>query len=556
MLQGAGYSKAEVMLTIINFARAKLLCQPILDVGANDVGKSARTAVVDVRLMLDYEPRREASHQLQADLVASHMRICYSVPQNREYMRSGYPSEPILAEAAAQQMCTFRKHDRSAILHILRDNMDSGLLDRGERGELVGRELLMSAYDRAIEREDMARRRRESVLLAPSTSDPDSFMTPRSYSSGVSLIAFIEELFTKENARQVMESLPDNIKDETKFRDAFKDAKVRFTHFGKMGDTTGTTSAASWVALTRGMAIITRSGEVAVDVIIPILLYDKKLCEEVVSGLLVQFKRRRHSGPKASYLIDHRTIGFFPKDSLDSERRPYISLVMELGVQPKGTIPTKEPPKSVPSGGTSPSRLDVMSQGHLHHARDTHPRFSIFAYGCSNTVYKGISPEQRNIYQHLLASRDFLTEHPRQHSGALDALGRMKPLWKAGSACYDWVNEKVLRGDASEITTDDDYRLVTTFFDDDLEENVSGPDVVGKDLFTAAASLQHHEPSGLGTSSRQKRDVGLGGQEGRSGPRGRSEDPTDAGSDTSSRKKPRLTGSEKTRVQPRRDLPK
>ena len=80
MLQGAGYSKAEVMLTIINFARAKLLCQAILDVGANDVGKSARTAVVDVRLMLDYEPRREASHQLQADLVASHMRICYSVP--------------------------------------------------------------------------------------------------------------------------------------------------------------------------------------------------------------------------------------------------------------------------------------------------------------------------------------------------------------------------------------------------------------------------------------------------------------------------------------------
>ena len=96
----------------------------------------------------------------------------------------------------------------------------------------------------------------------------------------------------------------------------------------------------------------------------------------------------------------------------------------------------------------------------------------------------------------------------------------MKPLWKAGSACYDWVDENALKGDAPEITTDNDYRLVTTFFDDDLEENVSGPDVVGKDLFTAAASLQHHEPSGLGTSSRRnvmwvweakKAGVGLAG---------------------------------------------
>jgi hypothetical protein len=107
MLRGAGDSEAEVMLTIINLVRAKLLCQDTIDVKATDVGKTARTAVVDVRLMLDYEPRREASYLLQAELVASHMRICYSVPRSREYMHSGYPSEPILAEAAAQQMYAF-----------------------------------------------------------------------------------------------------------------------------------------------------------------------------------------------------------------------------------------------------------------------------------------------------------------------------------------------------------------------------------------------------------------------------------------------------------------
>ena len=124
--------------SIISLARAKLLCQDEIDVGAGRVDEIARTAVVDVRLMLDYEPQRVESHRLQADLVAGHMRICYSVPQSREYMYSGYPSEPILAEAAAQQMYSFRKHDPRAILNILRDDMESGLLDTGECGELVG----------------------------------------------------------------------------------------------------------------------------------------------------------------------------------------------------------------------------------------------------------------------------------------------------------------------------------------------------------------------------------------------------------------------------------
>lgn len=34
----------------------------------------------------------------QADMVASHFRIAYSVPVHREYLRSGYSSEPLLAE--------------------------------------------------------------------------------------------------------------------------------------------------------------------------------------------------------------------------------------------------------------------------------------------------------------------------------------------------------------------------------------------------------------------------------------------------------------------------
>jgi len=63
----------------------------------------------------------------------------------------------------------------------------------------------------------------------------------------------------------------------------------------------------------------------------------------------------------------------------------------------------------------------------------------------------------------------------------------MKPFWKAGSASYHWVDEKVLRGNVPGIATDNDDRLVTTFFDDDLEESGSGPGEGGEDPFIAQA---------------------------------------------------------------------
>jgi len=77
----------------------------------------------------------------------------------------------------------------------------------------------------------------------------------------------------------------------------------------------------------------------------------------------------------------------------------------------------------------------------------------------------------------------------------------MKPLWKAGSASYDWIDEEVLRGDVPEIATDNDDRLITTFFDDDLEESGSGREPSG----------QHREPSGL--NSHQQHEAGSGDED-------------------------------------------
>jgi hypothetical protein len=449
---------------MVEFARAKLLCQNNIDVGHQSLGKpNGRTAIVDIRLTLDYEPRRESTRSMEADLVASHMRIAYSVPKSREYLYSGYPSEPLLAEAAAQQMHTFRSHNQDAILEILVENMQSGLLDKGERGELVARELLVSAYDRAVEQAYTKPGSRTSASPVPF------------YSAGVSLITFINELFTAVYANNILDGRPNNVSSQEKFRDAFKDAKVRFTHFARMADNSATTTEAVWPMLIRSAAILTRPGETGVDIILPVLLSDEAICEEVVTGVLVQIKRRRVKGTMAAYEIDQRSIGFFPKKT-SLHKRPYISLVMELGVQRKPNpvatthVKTKVNATTQPrvtknvkpaihtTTKPTPSKLSLGQPGRLAHPTDHHPRYSIFAYGCSDTVYKGIAPAQRGTYQLLLGSRDFLSDHPRQDESSLSSVRMMKPFWSVGLPCWHWLQESPLK----QMSFDDDGAIDDT----------------------------------------------------------------------------------------------
>jgi len=67
--------------------------------------RAAELAIFGVRLLPSIEPVRMAlSQNLEEYLVERNMCVVYSVPQHRQYMRSGYSSEPILAETAANLM--------------------------------------------------------------------------------------------------------------------------------------------------------------------------------------------------------------------------------------------------------------------------------------------------------------------------------------------------------------------------------------------------------------------------------------------------------------------
>jgi hypothetical protein len=370
--------------------------------------------------------------------------------------------------AAARQMDKFQTltPNTNVMLEALEDEFSSGLLDQGQRGEVVFRLLLSEAYRRGV-RKDYAK---------------DS---PYNFSKGCKLTTFMEELFSKDYAKQILDSVPDNIKIPTNFRTRFKDAIVRFTHFGKMGDDTGTTTHAMFAAFVRCMAIIGWSSQEAVDILIPVLLdYKAKLSESTMTGLLIQVKRRKKKGTRQKYEIYQKKFQFFPSPAYTTDdTRPYVTLVAEMGVQrpisraastpviirEKMFESAPNPPAIIKTSTVStmdPENLHIPVQpGSIHHARDVHPRYSIFAYGCSDKVYSVVAESDRARYKALLGNRDMLDEHPRDDAASLLAVRSMKPFWSAGMGCYKWINDEFLC--MYEKWEDDDGGLAVGVHEDD-----------------------------------------------------------------------------------------
>ena len=56
------------------------------------------------RLLIEFNLAFPAARMLTELIVERHMRIMYVAPEHNEFIRSGEPSEPLLAEAAAKFM--------------------------------------------------------------------------------------------------------------------------------------------------------------------------------------------------------------------------------------------------------------------------------------------------------------------------------------------------------------------------------------------------------------------------------------------------------------------
>lgn len=338
--------KGYAELYVMRLAMAKLTAMDRVDIDIpSRYSETAHIAVMSVRYLFDYEPHVFLSAKQAIVLVARHMSVVYGVPVHRLFMFSGYSSEPILSEAAAWLMraWTWDWSSTSSTgpiptgwspLGKLSELISNSMLDYGGRGELVARYLFITAYDHAM------------VALHSTTRG-------WLFSAGCPVKQFIESLFASPTAEEVLDSRPDNIAghDVKTFGEVFARAYVRFTHFVRLQDGCGLTTRGLAGAFIRGMAYVAKVGQMLVDIIIPVLLdRSQPPTPDNMSCILVQVKRRIRAGTPAMYDFTAEQLGVFedsdpkPEDGavVDAEAadilpRPYIALLLELGVKSKET---------------------------------------------------------------------------------------------------------------------------------------------------------------------------------------------------------------------------
>ena len=413
----------------MELAKMKLLHSP----STEQLSEAAKLAAIDNAITLNYEPLRTWSHAHQDPLVANHARIVFSIPKHREYMRTGYLSEPLLAEAANRLLYEQESTSPSFCIDTLSKCDENGMLAKGHIRETIARSIMSNAYRRAVAKETAS--------------------GPLNFSAGCSLKAFIEEVFAEEFADMILASKPDNVQRGQEFRTAFKNAAVRFTHFITMSTRGPKKNWAwtniAWAAFVRSAAIICHATQSTIDFIIPILLQrDDKIDERVMSAILVQVKNRVQEGTTNEFPVDAEDVKLFPEKK---PIRPYISLIMDLGIARR--IPAnnfKSRTAALTSAPPTPQEVSRYQSGvrQRHYNPDEHPRYQFIASGCSAVVYKNVDKAK---FGGLLGACDIFTEHGRLDEGSIEAIKRLQPVWEPGIRCFDWIeNDVLLSGESTD----------------------------------------------------------------------------------------------------------
>jgi len=196
-----------------------------------------------------------------------------------------------------------------------------------------------------------------------------------------------------------------------------------------------------------------------VDIIIPIFMssdQSKPINRFGMSCILIQIKS---SAKKQAVFIDEKKLGFFSPGDEEQNKRPYITLTMELGVQHQQPKPKRDTKNwkwvgigtgaGIQSGKDqpttqfteSPAEVTVGIAGKQNPSRKaqpkstsngSHPRYAIYVTGCSSKVYGVIKPEEEHTYARLLTSRTLLNEHPRGDYDYITAVKWLKPMWEYG----------------------------------------------------------------------------------------------------------------------------
>lgn len=151
---GALLEGGEAAQDVLRLARQKLRGTSAMAFVSTPL--TGRLAILDILLQLDYENLSEFARKTQLAMIEGNMRLGYSVTYKREVLRSGYSSEPVLAEAAHAQLFAWDSDEKSGDLdhqyNVLEEIIctPQGLLDYRKNEDLIGRALIMKAFRKAV----------------------------------------------------------------------------------------------------------------------------------------------------------------------------------------------------------------------------------------------------------------------------------------------------------------------------------------------------------------------------------------------------------------------
>ncbi|KAF7973566.1 hypothetical protein HWV62_14834 [Athelia sp. TMB] len=419
---------------IINFAMLKLNGSASLQ----NISKGAQFAALSIRYQLAFEPDRRApnatteSYQkaLNHEMiqVSSHMRVVHSVPEHREFMRTGTPSEPILAEAAGQLLQ--KENQVQCLVAAL-----SPLVGQGDREQLAARLLFNLAHDATT-----------SALESDSVENPV-------YARSIPFLDFFRNLFAEQWFETIANSTPVG-EDNRSFKDAFKDCYVHFTHWAKLADASYITTEALWKGLARGVAWQCCDNAPGIGMVIPLLMgKESKLGCGTVTALFVQIEDRS----KAQIVTLRKDFASILFEG--GKQHPFIFLTMQLGARlseaqqlrktaaPAANDKVTHSQKNTNDAKNTPGK--VVAQSKTRRTTSNCNRYDISAIGCSPRTYQVIKDEDKDHWQRLLASGTLEEEHPYKGQDHTDLLLQSKPFFLKSS--FGWGANKA---DLDKMETD------------------------------------------------------------------------------------------------------
>jgi len=246
--------------TILRTAKSKLLA--ISDPAVNHVFEGP-PAVNLIKLLAVLAPRLALTigpYTLEAsELIASHLAVLTRTDDERHFLRTVYPSEPILAEVSAGLT---HEHGWASPLSALVHYVKGGIVDAGFRGELITKIVCLMAMDRALSQIPLPPNRWLFSRPIPVSDFLDHLIVPLQ-----GYLTFSEGL----KGVQDRDNIPPgtlNIDDEKLQR--FLRGRVFFNHFIRVEVKLSYSMLVH--AWNRGAAIMCKTNTKGIDHVIPVML--------------------------------------------------------------------------------------------------------------------------------------------------------------------------------------------------------------------------------------------------------------------------------------------